>query len=197
MLDYFYEKHNALSYRLDLPLVHWAIPMWLNDMTVIGSPKFTEELLDRQGDFNPFLEVATWACGASKHTAPAIGLAMLERLLHNYGSEEERIIARSMRARLQREFSELLGEDGIFLFPSHPTTASYHNVPIFTPMNFAYTALFNSLALPVTQIPLGLNDEGVPLGIQVVAGYHKDYLGLAVARELEKAFGGWVNPGSM
>jgi len=36
--------------------------------------------------------------------------------------------------------------------------------------------------------------EGVPLGIQVAAGDRNDKLTVAVAIELEKAFGGWVPP---
>lgn len=48
--------------------------------------------------------------------------------------------------------------------------------------------------MPACQIPLGLGSEGVPLGLQVVANYNNDRLCLAVACELEKAFGGWKAP---
>jgi fatty acid amide hydrolase 2 len=61
-------------------------------------------------------------------------------------------------------------------------------------LNFAYAAIFNVLGLPVTQCPLGLGRLGVPMGIQVVAGLYNDHLTLAVAKEIEKAFGGWVCP---
>lgn len=62
---------------------------------------------------------------------------------------------------------ELLGDDGVLLVPSHPTVAPYHNQPLTKPLNAAYTAIFNVLGLPVTQVPLGLDPCGVPLGIQV------------------------------
>ncbi len=52
--------------------------------------------------------------------------------------------------------------------PSHPTGAPYHNQPLTKPLNAAYTAIFNVLGLPVTQVPLGLGPWGVPLGIQVL-----------------------------
>ena len=58
----------------------------------------------------------------------------------------------------------------------------------------APTALFNLLGLPVTQVPLGLNDDGLPLGVQVAAGRDRDHVAIAVALELERAFGGWVPP---
>lgn len=62
---------------------------------------------------------------------------------------------------------------------------------------FSLAAIFNVLGLPVTQCPLGLSSEGLPLGIQLVAAPYNDHLTLAVARYLEKAFGGWVLPGKV
>lgn len=56
--------------------------------------------------------------------------------------------------------------------------------------------ILNTLGLPVTQCPLGLGEEGLPLGVQVVAGKLQDHLSLEVALFLEKTFGGWRNPGA-
>lgn len=36
--------------------------------------------------------------------------------------------------------------------------------------------------------------EGLPLGLQLVAGKLQDHLSLATALYLEKAFGGWREP---
>jgi len=47
----------------------------------------------------------------------------------------------------------------------------------------------------VTQCPLGLSEEGLPLGVQIVTGKLQDRLSLATALYLEKAFGGWKEPG--
>jgi fatty acid amide hydrolase 2 len=54
--------------------------------------------------------------------------------------------------------------------------------------------VFNLTGLPATQVPLGLNDDGLPLGVQVVAGHGRDHVAIAVAQELERVFGGWVPP---
>ncbi|PWA28858.1 hypothetical protein CCH79_00012866 [Gambusia affinis] len=59
-----------------------------------------------------------------------------------------------------------------------------------------YMGILNILGLPVTQCPLGLGEEGLPLGVQVVAGKLQDHLPLAVALYLEKTFGGWRDPGA-
>lgn len=47
---------------------------------------------------------------------------------------------------------------------------------------------------PSINIPLGLNKEGLPLSVQVIAGRYKDHLCIAAAQHLERAFGGWVPP---
>ncbi|HEX2129477.1 MAG TPA: hypothetical protein VHF58_09710, partial [Solirubrobacterales bacterium] len=62
------------------------------------------------------------------------------------------------------------------------------------PWILASTAVFNLLGLPVTEVPLGLNERGLPLGVQVAAGRDRDHVAIAVALELERAFGGWVPP---
>lgn len=56
--------------------------------------------------------------------------------------------------------------------------------------------IINMLGLPVTQCPLGLGEEGLPLGVQVGAGKLQDHLTLEVALYLEKTFGGWRDPGA-
>lgn len=43
----------------------------------------------------------------------------------------------------------------------------------------------------MTQVPMGLKN-GLPVGIQVVAAPYQDRLCIAVAKELERAFGGYV-----
>ncbi|QQP38268.1 Uncharacterized protein FKW44_018796, partial [Caligus rogercresseyi] len=54
-------------------------------------------------------------------------------------------------------------------------------------LNCGYTAIFNVLGLPVTQIPLGISSKTrTPLGLQLVAGQNQDRLTLALATEIER-----------
>lgn len=62
---------------------------------------------------------------------------------------------------------ELLGDDGILLVPPCSSAALYHNQTLTKPFILTYTAIFNILGVPVTQVPLGLGSWGVPLGVQV------------------------------
>lgn len=190
---YFETRFNTACIRVNLPLLKYALPIWLNDMHVAEAPSFTQEMTGRDGDINPYLELGKWFIGKTPHTFPALSLALTERW--KLDSEDTKKKLTSMREHLLKEFQELLGQNGIFLFPSHPTTAPFHNQPIYQPFNFIYTAIFNSLGLPVTQCPLGLSAEGIPTGVQVVGALYNDHLTIAVAKELQRAYGGWVNPG--
>ncbi|XP_071298975.1 fatty-acid amide hydrolase 2 isoform X4 [Agelaius tricolor] len=157
--------------------------------------RFTDLLGDHGKPVWPLWELMKWLVGMSSHTLPAIALGLTEKLVNLNLSGKAKLV--SMGKSLQEEMEALLGPDGVLLYPSHPTVAPKHHSPICMPFNFAYTAIFNVLGLPVTQCPLGLGSEGLPLGIQLVAASYNDHLTLAVARYLEKAFGGWVLPGEV
>ena len=83
---------------------------------------------------------------------------------------------------------------GVLLLPTHPTTASVHNLAIFRSMNAAWTALFNAMKTPVTSCPAGLSSEHVPLGLQIVGAQSNDGLTIRVAQELEKLGLRWIPP---
>jgi fatty acid amide hydrolase 2 len=130
--------------------------------------------------------------GRSPHTLPALGLALLEQLPALLPSARERFLA--LGRSLQAELADLLGTDGVMLFPSHPRPAPRHGWPLLPPLQFGYTAIFNVMQLPVTQVPLGLDRQGRPLGVQVVGGEGQDHLTIAVALALEEETGGWIPP---
>ncbi|KAI8318291.1 amidase signature enzyme [Martensiomyces pterosporus] len=97
-------------------------------------------------------------------------------------------------SQLQADFEQLLGDNGVLLFPPHPTLAQRHGISLVNKLNFIYTAIFNALGFPVTHAPLGLSKQGIPLGVLVVGRMGQDLTTIAVARELERRFGGWVAP---
>ncbi|KAK4337140.1 hypothetical protein RND71_043358 [Anisodus tanguticus] len=90
---------------------------------------------------------------------------------------------------------DLLKDDGILLYPSHPEVAPKHGTTLLKSHNVSYTALFNVLSLPATQCPIDLSKKsGMPIGIQVAASPYQDHLTLSVAEEIENVFGGWKSP---
>ena len=95
--------------------------------------------------------------------------------------------------RAQDTLEDTIG-DGVLLYPPFPRLVPKHRHTIGQPWLATNTAIFNLYGLPATQVPLGLGDKGLPLGVQVVAGAGRDHVAFAVAAELEDLFGGWVDP---
>lgn len=156
-----------------------------------GDDTFCDLLGNSVKPINPLVELLYWFVQMPRHTLPAIGLGIAEKIRN---SPEQDAKLESLRDTLLKEFQELLGDDGVFLYPTHPIPAPFHNKALLLVPNFSYTGIFNILGIPATAVPMGLCDEEVPIGIQVVGARYSDRLTIAVARELEKAFKGWVPP---
>jgi fatty acid amide hydrolase 2 len=95
--------------------------------------------------------------------------------------------------RAQDTLEDTIG-DGVLLYPPFPRLAPKHRHTIGQPWLATNTAIFNLYGLPTTQVPLGIGDRGLPLGVQVVAAPGRDHTAIAVAGELERLCGGWVDP---
>lgn len=168
----------------------YSLEIWSTMMSSAAQHSFCFYMGNQESAVNPFWELFKSCIGLSNHTIPAIGLGMLEKFENlTPKSVSESFI--QMAEELRLELESILGEDGVLLYPSHPTVALNHNMPLLFPFNFSYTAIFNVLYLPVTQCPVRLSKSGLPLGIQVVAANNKDRLTIAVAMEIERLCGGW------
>ncbi|XP_050293646.1 fatty-acid amide hydrolase 2-A-like isoform X2 [Anthonomus grandis grandis] len=88
---------------------------------------------------------------------------------------------------------EKLGDNGVIILPTSIGPAHKHNQMFFKNI-YAYLILANALGLPASAVPCGLDTNGMPIGVQVIAAPYQDRLCLAVAEELERHFGGWVPP---
>nr|BAN20692.1 amidase [Riptortus pedestris] len=97
---------------------------------------------------------------------------------------------------LRTKFNNLLGENGVFIYPTYPIPALYHNETFNRIAGIMYTMIFNTLRLPSTHVPIGLDRHGLPIGLQIIAGEKQDRLCMAVAKALDARFGGWVPPPS-
>lgn len=189
-----FESVGCTVKRVSFRQLRKSFAMWSSLMRTSGNDTFCTLLANGPPNppLNPFYELLLWLVGCSHHTLPAISIGIGEKI-HNTPQEEAEL--KRLRDALRDELEECLGEDGVFLYPTHPLPAPFHNQPVLLMFNFAYTAIFNVLGLPATAVPMGLAArEGVPVGVQVIAGRYNDRLTLAVALALEEAFGGWVPP---
>ncbi|XP_055376958.1 fatty-acid amide hydrolase 2-A [Condylostylus longicornis] len=167
--------------------------IWFANMKDSSGKGFDHQLANLDGEINPYTELFKWFFGSSNHTLVGLLTAIIEKGQTQHGTDKHLYLV-SKRDELLLEIKDLLGDDGVLIYPTHPTVAPYHTEPIARTLNFSYTAIINCLGLPATAIPLGLNSEGLPLGLQVIANHNQDRLCLAVALELERAFGGWTAP---
>jgi fatty acid amide hydrolase 2 len=179
-------KPRALAKQFDI----WSAMMGLATDTPFGT------LLGQGRPIRPLFELAKWSLSASDHTIMAILLALTNPVPKLLPAQSRRLA--ELGQGLREEILSLIGEDGVWLYPPYTEPAPPHGKPVREALRlrlpFAYVGIMNVLGLPATQVPLGLNAEGLPLGVQVASRPHADHVTIAVALELEREFGGWVPP---
>ncbi|XP_029052215.1 fatty-acid amide hydrolase 2-A-like isoform X1 [Osmia bicornis bicornis] len=130
---------------------------------------------------------------ASSHSLPLITYGLLKWVSSKFpNSYRSKMVDKKMA--LKKQFEDLLGDNGVLIYPTYVTPAHYHHQSYPKVANFTYMMIYNVLGLPVTQCPMGLNSKGLPIGLQIVANAGNDHLTIAVAQRIEKAFGGWQEP---
>jgi fatty acid amide hydrolase 2 len=112
----------------------------------------------------------------TRHTIPAIGLAVLEMLVALFPAERKRLAGQfdNEKARLQALLAA--DENAVLLLPTLPSTAFRHHEGLLRFFDVASTCLFNVVEFPATNIPLG---------VQCVAGPWQDHKSIAVGLHLE------------
>ncbi len=187
------EQMGAKRHVIDEPLMSKAFDLW---SAVLASSESEQGFADHLfGSKNPLYaarELARLATGRSQNTLPLVLLTLVERVPELMPRRTQRLVKQAQA--LRQRFEDALGDDGILITVPYPTVAPRHYVPLIPPFKFINCAIFNALSLPATSVPTGLNRDGLPTGVQIVANEGFDHLGLAGAMALEKALGGWVAP---
>ncbi len=199
--DYLEEKGANILRDVRFNSIKKALGIWVSMLTSEMEKPIEDSLGgERMNIPREFLKLLR---GNSTHIGPIVTLVLLERLMKKaeetpLGSFLQRGTNEFIETGLQlkEEISKLLGNNGVILFPSFNTPAPVHGRILKSPFAATYMFLPNVLEFPVTQVPLGLNKEGLPLGLQVIGNHGRDHVTAGVAIELEKAFGGWTPPSS-
>jgi aspartyl-tRNA(Asn)/glutamyl-tRNA(Gln) amidotransferase subunit A len=86
-------------------------------------------------------------------------------------------------ARTRAALIDAIGDDGVFIMPTAPQAAFAHGSR--APANQAdFTALASIAGLPALAIPAGLNEDGLPVSVQIVGPAHSETHLIALARTL-------------
>lgn len=185
------EQNGAHVTYTQFPALERSLGLWANLMSAAAEVSFAEILT---GHAAPSLVklMWDWVTNRSIHTIPAVALAAIERVIGNI--PKNILELRRVQTDLRTELANAIGAKGVLLFPPYTRVAPRHGMPLLTPLDWVYTAIFNVMEFPVTQAPTGLNHQGLPLGVQIASSPGNDHITIAVARVLEDALGGWQPP---
>lgn len=180
-------KFKRLKHAFD---VSTTALLRIEDLETIFNEKF-------EGEENKGLgkETMKYLLGLSDFTLACVTLEYLQMFANSLPESRLKKLEEITQA-LKSDFKALLGDNGVFLYPTFPTTAHHHYRIFHKLVDTSYLTIFNALGLPVTNAMIGLDRQNMPMGIQIVANPGNDHLTIHVAKELEKKFGGWVPPPS-
>lgn len=180
---------GARRFDLDEPRLADVFNIWSAMLAQAAGGSYAEML----GNGTPIpvmREVLRFPLGRSNHTTPALALVVLETLQRQLPGRVQGFV--ELGRALQRDLEEELGPDGVIVAPVFTRPAPRHRASMLTPFDFVCTALFNALEFPVTVVPVGFDDAGLPLAVQVAARRGNDHLTIAAAAVIEANLGGWT-----
>ena len=200
IVSHFETKFGCRSQEVTFPEFWKTTPMFLSAMKFASGPSFAATLNEgRQNSSDGKTEVTIWwellknAFGLSDFTRHALVYALIEKMVPDKNSDFVKAHLR-MRDELIERINKMLASNSVLLMPSYPETAPKHGTTIPKISNVGYFSILNLLSLPATQIPTGMAQDGLPLGVQIATAHLNDHLSLNMAVEVEKMFGGWVPP---
>jgi Amidase len=131
-----------------------------------GMPNLLSNPYNPKKSLNLYMEIVKSCFGLSKLAFSTLALYFL-RDVNCFIPKSKFQHYMDKNDALSKKLSLLLGEDSVLLYPSHPTPAGFHHEMYVKTSGVLYSMAMNTLGLPATQVPVGLNDQGLPLGFQV------------------------------
>ncbi len=95
--------------------------------------------------------------------------------------------------KLQRSFLAFMEGYDVIVCPAAPGPAGEKDGLD----DFIYTLPYSLTGQPCVVVRAGTSEEGLPLGVQIVARGWREDIALAVARKIEEALGGWQPPAAL
>jgi fatty acid amide hydrolase 2 len=185
------ETEGATLQYLDKNVFRHAFLIWQSMLKQVGSYK-VNDVFSNGHKVNLLKETLLSTVGKSDITFPGVMLCLTERFLSLSEKRSRKYLQEG--EDLRNALSALLDEKALLIMPVYPTVAPKHYMPLMKPVSWNYTTPFNAIDFPATSVPTGLNSEGLPLSVQIIARHTNDVLALEAAKLLEQHFGGWVPP---
>uniref|UniRef100_A0A2L2YIK7 Fatty-acid amide hydrolase 2 n=1 Tax=Parasteatoda tepidariorum TaxID=114398 RepID=A0A2L2YIK7_PARTP len=187
--DFFEERFGTKAIPLTLNELQNSFQLWQSKVLEKNLEPFKLIFANENGQVHLGWEFLKVIFRLSNHTLPCLFYAAIEKR----DKDQFHYDCLQQFASLKQKFLDIFQEDSIVLLPTHPEPPPFSHLTIPKFNNIGYTAIFNVLGFPVTNIPAGISD-GLPIGLQAVSGPFKDHITIAAAVELDKLFGGWSSP---
>lgn len=192
VVRHFESKFGLKAQELTIPLLKRINAIWLH--ALLSSNKDIVRLITMgKADVDELLELLKFVFRQSVYTLGIVILMNIKHIPLLFNPNKVKLYEK-LRQELEDQLSHLLDDRSILIMPTLPFPAPYHREIAVMVASACYCGIFNVVGLPVTQCPVGLNDEGLPVGVQVIGKKGNDGLTISCALELEKTFGGWIEP---
>lgn len=96
--------------------------------------------------------------------------------------------------RFRGQMIEFMRDFEAIICPVQASSAPLFSNALENSPGYSYTQTYSLAGWPSTVVRCGTSSEGMPIGVQVVAAPWREDISIAIAKRLEKAFGGWKPP---
>ena len=176
-------RHRSLS----IEGVRRAVGVWALAMETAAMETDFAEILGEGEPISIAAEFLRLLVGRARFTLPALGLALLERLVQHL--PRRLVEGVPPLADVAAELSSHLRGRGVIVHPTYTRPPPRHRWAMLAPLHPVMTALFNVLEMPGTQVPVGFATTGLPLGVQLIADRGNDHVSIAAAAAVEADVG--------
>lgn len=165
--------------EVEPPMIEQAATLWRQISTT-----------EMVGAFLPGALPQPLSWGSTRYFLDNAGETTVLESAHDYGAAwAQRALIAGAWEKFQTEYPIVLGpvsarrmpEIGFDLSGPAATTELWRDHRLLVTVNF--------LGLPSVAVPAGLDDEGLPTGVQLIAARNGDHIALAAARDVETALG--------
>lgn len=184
----FLKTQGAAVQKWEIPHFRFMFQIWSSRARYEPNVKMMN-WLSPQGLWEWLKEAFLWAIRKSEYTFPIILYGLLDHISIPFLRWFQ-----IMGDQMEQKVLATLGNNGVILMPTYHTSAPRHYMTGGPMWKAGFNLFANVLGLPATHVPLGIGENGLPIGIQIVSAPGNDYLTIAVAIALENHFENWVPP---
>lgn len=183
-------KHFSAT-EVNISLMKWALDISMYSMLTMTFDTIYTKPEEGCEPKTTGIELLKYITGQSDSIMPSVIISTFQYAMRSLPKSRQQKLD-NICIDLKEEITKILGTNGVLLYPSFPASANKHYEIYYKLIDTTYLMVFNTLGLPVTQVHTGFDKNDLPIGIQVVTNTGNDHLSIAVAKEIEKKFGGWI-----